>query len=181
MRCPILFLNGTTDFAYPLDSYQKSYLLVSPMLRQVSIAINRRHGHIWTFPEVYRFVDGVLTGKPTLVRIGLPVVTGPRISAAIDRAGGKQEAKLCYTSDSGSWQQRKWQIAPARIEDGTVWAELPAARPLVAFLTFSVDISVSRSTMHTPACVPARNNTLLILVSWCISRLGNTFACIIAA
>src|SRR6185369_6995118 len=26
---PILFVNGTTDFAYPLDSYQKSYRLVS--------------------------------------------------------------------------------------------------------------------------------------------------------
>ena len=28
VRCPILFINGTNDFAYPLDSYQKSYRLV---------------------------------------------------------------------------------------------------------------------------------------------------------
>ena len=28
VRCPILFLNGTNDFAYPLDSYRKCFDLV---------------------------------------------------------------------------------------------------------------------------------------------------------
>ena len=35
VRCPILFLNGSNDFAYPLDSYQASYQLVDPRLRNV--------------------------------------------------------------------------------------------------------------------------------------------------
>ena len=29
VRCPVLFVNGTNDGAYPLDSYQKSYQLVT--------------------------------------------------------------------------------------------------------------------------------------------------------
>src|ERR1019366_7476025 len=28
VNCPILFLNGSNDFAYPLDSYRASYRLV---------------------------------------------------------------------------------------------------------------------------------------------------------
>ena len=80
---PILFVNGTTDFAYPLDSYQKSYRLVAAKWRHVSVAINRPHGHNWTFPEVDRFVDGVLRGEPGLVRMGPPVVTDGRVSVAL--------------------------------------------------------------------------------------------------
>src|SRR6185436_20794205 len=39
VRYPMLFVNGTTDFAYPLDSYQKSYRLVPDKWRHVSVAI----------------------------------------------------------------------------------------------------------------------------------------------
>ncbi len=51
VRCPILFLVGTTDFAYPMDSYKKSYSLVkSP--RWVSVQVGLPHHHIWNFPDV---------------------------------------------------------------------------------------------------------------------------------
>jgi dipeptidyl aminopeptidase/acylaminoacyl peptidase len=40
---PVLFVNGTNDFAYPLDSYQKSYRLVRD--RALCITINMPHGH----------------------------------------------------------------------------------------------------------------------------------------
>ena len=67
---PLPFKRGTTDFAYPLDSYQKSYRLVDSKLRHVSVAVNRPHGHIWTFPEVDAFVGSVLRGEPALPRVG---------------------------------------------------------------------------------------------------------------
>ena len=60
VRHPILFVNGTTDFAYPMDSYQKTYRLVPERWRHISMAVNRPHGHIWTFPEVDAFVGSVL-------------------------------------------------------------------------------------------------------------------------
>ena len=56
VRCPMLFVNGTCDFAYPLDSYRKSYQLV-PAPVSLAVQINRPHGHIWTFPEVDAFMD----------------------------------------------------------------------------------------------------------------------------
>ena len=43
-RVPILFVNGTCDVHYPLDSYQKSFDLVSGP-KQMRIQINMPHGH----------------------------------------------------------------------------------------------------------------------------------------
>jgi dienelactone hydrolase len=134
VRRPILFANGTTDFAYPLDSYQKSYRLVPDKWRHVSVAVGRPHGHIWTFPEVDAFVDSVLRGEPPLVRIGPPMVNGGRITAGLDRIAALKEVSLCYTTNSGPWQQRVWQTMPARISDRQIVAELPSIRPLVAFV-----------------------------------------------
>ncbi len=133
VRCPILFVNGTTDFAYPLDSYQKSYRLVPAGLRHVSVAVNRPHGHIWTFPEVDSFVDGILRDAPTPTRIGAPTVTEGTLVAELDRVVPWKEVSLCYTTNSGPWQQRAWHIVPATVSGGNIIAHLPAARPLVAF------------------------------------------------
>jgi dienelactone hydrolase len=134
VRYPMLFVNGTTDFAYPLDSYQKSYRLVPEKWRHVSVAIGRKHGHIWTFPEVDAFVDGVLKAKPSLAWPGKPVVKEGTLSATLDRPAAFTNVLLCYTTNSGVWQKRTWQSEPARLDGKKISAELPAARPIVAFL-----------------------------------------------
>ena len=68
VKCPMLFVTGSNDFAYPLDSYRKSYLLV-PTPVTLSIEINRPHGHIWTFPEVDAFFDSKLRGGVPLPKL----------------------------------------------------------------------------------------------------------------
>jgi hypothetical protein len=137
VRRPILFVNGTTDFAYPLDSYQKSYRLVPAKWRDISVAVSRPHGHIWTFPEVDAFVDHALRGEPPLVRIGTPTIANTQITAKLDRVAPFKEVSLCYTTNSGPWQKRTWQITPAQLEGARISAPLPPARPLVAF--FAID------------------------------------------
>jgi dienelactone hydrolase len=154
VRFPILFVNGTTDFAYPLDSYQKTYRLVPEKWRHVSVAVNRPHGHIWTFPEVDAFVGSVLREEPPLVRMGALRVDGSRLSASVDRTAKFKELTLCYTTDSGAWQQRKWQTIPARIENGRLTAELPSARPLVAFLALQDDAGRHISSEHIEFSAP---------------------------
>jgi len=148
VRRPILFVNGTTDFAYPLDSYQKSYRLVPAKRRHVSVAVSRPHGHIWTFPEVDAFVDSVLRNEASLVRVGAPVVTAARLTARLDRTNSLKEVSLCYTTNSGPWQQRTWQTAPARLEGRSVSADLPSARPLVAFLAIKDERDRHVSSEH---------------------------------
>ena len=148
VRRPALFVNGTTDFAYPLDSYQKSYRLVPSKWRHVSVAVNRPHGHIWTFPEVDAFVDNVLREDPPLVRVGAPRVQPERLTAKLDRIIPFKEVSLCYTTNSGSWQKRKWHTAPARLDGQQLSAELPSTRPLVAFLAIKDEQGRHISSEH---------------------------------
>jgi hypothetical protein len=110
--------------------------------------VNRPHGHIWTFPEVDAFVDSVLNGKPPLVAVGAPVVRSGRLTAKLDHPPGRPEASLCYTTNSGPWQKRTWQTAPARVEGREISAELPAARPLVAFLAITDEGGRHLSSEH---------------------------------
>jgi dienelactone hydrolase len=136
VRRPILFVNGTTDFAYPLDSYQKSYRLVKAPLRHVSVENNRPHGHIWTFPEVDAFVGHVLLRSEPLVRVGAPRVEANRLVARLDEFEplALKEKSLCYTTNTGPWHKRTWFKAPATLNGRNLGAELPLTRPLVAYL-----------------------------------------------
>ena len=148
VRRPILFVNGTTDFAYPLDSYQKSYRLVPAQWRHISVAVDRQHGHIWTFPEVDAFVGNVLRGEPPLVRVGAPILTSTRVTAKLDGVAPFKEVSLCYTTNSGPWQKRTWQITPARVEGAQISAPLPSTRPLVAFFAFTDQRGARISSEH---------------------------------
>lgn len=134
VSCPILFLNGTTDFAYPLDSYQKSYRLVREPFRNLSIVTNLPHGHIWTFGEVDAFVDHALRGGPSLGRLSAVRLQGDVLSARLDAGEKAKQAILCYTTDAGPWQKRRWSAQPAEIRGREVRSSLPVGRPLVAYL-----------------------------------------------
>lgn len=154
VHCPILFVNGTTDFAYPMDSYLKTYRLVPDRWRHVSMEVNRPHGHIWTFPEVDAFASSVLRNDPPLVRVGAPNIEGGKLVARLDRMTGFKEMSLCYTTNSGPWQQRKWQTIPARVEGGQLTGELPATRPLVAFLAVKDEAGCHVSSEHVELKLP---------------------------
>lgn len=148
VRRPILFVNGTTDFAYPLDSYQKSYRLVPSNQRHVSVAVNRPHGHIWTFPEVDAFVDHVLRESPALVRVSASATKDQRLAVKLSDAGPFQQISLCYTTNSGPWQKRVWHTAPAQLDGKQLSAQLPPQRPLVAFLAIKDEQGRHMSSEH---------------------------------
>lgn len=139
VRCPILFLNGTSDFAYPLDSYKKSVELVAEPLRTVSVQVALPHGHIWTFPEVDAFIDHSLRGTDPLLRVVRfrteAGADGLRAVADIEPQGRVAKAEMHFTSESGSWQSRRWQTVPAEVVAGRLQAKLPESRPLVFFVS----------------------------------------------
>ena len=57
-RVPILFVNGTHDIHYPLDSYMKCYALV-PGEKSIRIEPKMRHSHVhgWAPKEIGQFID----------------------------------------------------------------------------------------------------------------------------
>jgi dienelactone hydrolase len=132
VRCPILFLNGTNDFAYPMDSYKKSYSLVkSP--HSVSVQIRLPHGHIWTYGIVDTFIDSYLRGGKKLVSLGALTVHRGIAEARMNSPQRVTRAELYFTNDIGKWQDRVWQAAPAKIEGSSITAELPSPRPEVFY------------------------------------------------
>src|ERR1039457_2855505 len=131
VNCPILFLNGANDFAYPLDSYRASYRLVPAKFRHVSVVLGLTHHHIWTFDEVDVFVDSVLRGGSPLPRLGPMKTDGDRVSAKVSAPVPIKEAALRYTTDTGEWQKRNWQSVPAELQPGSISARLPSQQPLV--------------------------------------------------
>jgi hypothetical protein len=148
VRCPILFFNGTTDFAYPLDSYQKSYRLVPPALRQVDIVVNLPHGHIWTFGEVDQFADSVLRGGAPLPRLGEMKIENSIATAKVEARLPLKKAELHYTTDTGPWQKRKWETVPAKLTGRVIQTHLPPERPLVCYLSVTDDRGLRASTEH---------------------------------
>ena len=136
VRCPILFVNGTNDFAYPLDSYQKSYRLV-PGPVDLRIEVNMPHGHVegWRPEEIGLFVDSVLKGGDPLPRLGPMATAAGRVSAPFVAKQPVVKGQLHYTGDTGPWQQRKWVSTDAKVVGGSVQAELPKQRPLVYYLS----------------------------------------------
>ena len=146
VRSPILFLNGTTDFAYPLDSYQKSYRLVPESYRHLAIVTNLPHGHIWTFPEVDAFVDQALRKGPALPKPGAPRIENGQLTATLHSSTRIKSVALCYTTNTGPWQKRSWTAVPGSVAKKTASAPLPADRPLVAYLAIVDDRGLRVST-----------------------------------
>lgn len=153
-QCPILFLNGTHDFAYPPDSYRKTYNLVSPALRTLSVRVDLNHGHIWTFKEVDAFVDSVLkpgNDSPAVARIGDVSVEGSTASARVLCGGPITKAALHYTTMTGSWTARQWQEIAATVEAGAIRAPLPAEQPLTYFFTATDERGLITSSPYAEA------------------------------
>ncbi len=144
---PMLFVNGTCDFAYPLDSYQKSYRLVeSPVT--LSVTINRPHGHHWNFKEVDAFIDNLLAKSDPLPKVGKIKIKNSQVSASVSSKSGITKAQLDYTTDSGPWQQRKWQSSAAESNGRTVTATLPETRPLVCYLLVTDELGNQVGSEH---------------------------------
>ncbi|WP_435011068.1 alpha/beta hydrolase [Tundrisphaera lichenicola] len=159
VRCPILFVNGTNDFAYPLNSYQKSYLAVPGFEAldnpdRLCVTLRMPHGHEqgWAPREIGLFVDSVLKGGDPLPKLGSTAIEGGKATAKLVAKVPIEKAELLYTTDEGPWPARLWQTAPASVVGDSVEAPLPSGRPLVVFLNVVDRRGVVSSAPH--AIVP---------------------------
>jgi dienelactone hydrolase len=148
-QMPVLFVNGTNDFAYPLDSYQKTYERVKNRTLCVTKEMPHSHRAGWAPGEIGAFVDQYLTKGPALTKIGRVQRDGGKVTVSFTAGGAPiQGAQLVYTTDEGEWQKRKWQTQDLKVEGNDVKAELPAGRPLVWFVTITDERKVTVSTAH---------------------------------
>jgi dienelactone hydrolase len=152
-KMPMLFVNGTNDFAYPLDSYQKSYRLVKDRNLCVTVAMPHSHTAGWAPKEIGLFVDQHLRGGEPLFRFDAPGVRMEGLDLAISQTLNIKSIHLHWTSETqGPWSKRKWQSkeVPVMVGNATdFWrVELPVERPLIYFLTATDARGAVISTEH---------------------------------
>ena len=149
VRCHIFFLNGTNDFAYPLDSYRKSYRAV-PGHVDLRIEVRMKHSHPagWAPKEIGLYADSVLKGGKPLPALGPLTIEDGGARAEVTAEVPLVCGELHYTTDAGPWKERTWHSTEAAVADGTVSAPLPDGRPLVFYLSVTDDRGAMVSTEH---------------------------------
>ena len=137
-RVPILFVNGTNDVHYTLDSYQKSFDRV-PGKKQMRIQVNMPHGHPsgWAPQEIGLFIDSHCRGGTPLPVPQKPVIDGDHVRVTFTNAVPLKEAALHFTTDTGLRSKRTWKISPATIADGVITAPLPPADANTWFISLT--------------------------------------------
>jgi dienelactone hydrolase len=155
-RCkvPILFVNGSNDIHYPLDSYQKSFDAVVGF-KQMRIEVNMRHGHGpgWAPQEIGLFIDSYCRGGVALPVPESPTVDGDLVRMHLRSATALASAALHYTPDAGPRSKRAWKSLPARIEAGVVVAPRPPPEANTWFIGVTDDrgAMVSSTVQFAPA------------------------------
>jgi dienelactone hydrolase len=130
-RMPFLWVTGTNDFAYPMDSLRKSYRLPAGE-QALCLRIRMPHGHGGPGEnpeEILVFADAVLRGGVPLPEITGQGRDGDRAWAAFRAAPAApvDRAELIFSEDGGPWQKREWKSAPAEVDRaaGKASAALP--------------------------------------------------------
>ncbi len=137
-RVPILFVNGTNDVHYPLDSYQKSFDVI-PGQKRMRIEVNMRHGHPpgWAPPEIGWFIDShCRDGKP-LPEPNNPELNGDTVQLTYRSAVPLKSAELHYTTDTGMRSARVWKSLPMEISEKMVSAPKPPANANTWFIALT--------------------------------------------
>lgn len=126
-KLPILWVNGTNDFAFTMRSWQLSYR-AAPGPHTLSLRVGMKHGHNGpgeSPEEIRAFADSIVKGGAPLATISPLEQNGNEVSASYQSTEPIKTATLNYTTDGGAWQTRKWEALPATLSAGKVSAALP--------------------------------------------------------
>lgn len=137
-RVPIFFVNGTNDFAYPLDSFMKSHADVRQAAKNVRIEVDMPHGHEegWAPPEIAAFIDAAVRGTPGLPVLATPAIADEAARCRVTAGGPVEKAAVVFTTEPGPINKLSWQTVPAKIKaDGTLEAPRPPADARAFFFT----------------------------------------------
>jgi hypothetical protein len=119
-------MNGTNDFAYPLDSYQKSYRAM-PGPKTLCVTVKMPHGHEagWAPDEILMFAESVVGEGSPLTKITSQGEENGSAWVTFESGVPIQMAELHFTKETGKWQDRKWETLPADKTNGRASAPIP--------------------------------------------------------
>jgi cephalosporin-C deacetylase-like acetyl esterase len=148
-KMPFLWVNGTNDFAYPLDSYLKTYRLPSTE-RTLAVRVRMAHAHGGPGEkpeEIHAFANALFKGGVPLARITETKVEKNVCTVAFAAKAPILKAELNFTRDTGKWQARKWESVPVAAEKDRVTAAIPEGAK-VFYVNLFDDRNLVVSTEH---------------------------------
>lgn len=152
VQMPILWVNGTNDFAYPMDSWKKSWMLPkSASTLCLRVRMPHGHGPAGENPEeIFRYADSFSKDGKPLLKILDQGSQGDETWATFRSEVPVIKAELCFTRATGKWQDRNWETLPAEIDysGSEVKASVPADAT-VYYLNLFDDRECAVSTSHT--------------------------------
>ena len=124
-KMPVMFLNGTNDFAYPMDSYAKTCALVQGE-KNYSIQLRMRHGHIFDFPEFFLFVDQYIRNGTPMPVVARPTVKDGKVSATVNSKTKLISANLHYTTGAHAQNRgRLWKTVVLTVDGNRIHGVAP--------------------------------------------------------
>ena len=133
-KCPMLWVDGTNDFAFSLDRVRRSAALASKVPHVFSSHVRMVHGHGEPGEgprEILAFADYFARGGKNVVRVCECRRDGNSVTAAFEANGRNVvRAELLWTVDGAdiSWDKRLWEsrvISGFDFASGQVSAVLP--------------------------------------------------------
>ena len=134
VRCPMLWVDGTNDFAFSLDRVRRSAAL-APVEHAFATRLRMVHGHgaPGEAPaEILAFADHYARGGADVVRVGEGRLEDGAVTVKFEANGRKiVRAELMATTDGRDvkWDRREWTATPVAGFDaasGAVTAKLPS-------------------------------------------------------
>lgn len=147
-QMPMLWVTGSNDFAYPMDSLQKSYRL-SRGARTLCVRLRMPHGHGGPGEnpeEIHAMAESIFANGTPLARITKMGRDDRNAWVQAESETPILKAEMNFTVDAGRWQDRNWQTLPAAWDEktGMASAVLPEATTVYFFnLTDHRDLVVS--------------------------------------
>ena len=158
-KMPMLWVTGTNDFAYPMDSLQKSYRLPQgPRTLCLRVRMPHGHGGAGENPaEIHAFAQNLLNRGAPVAKITGQGRSGDEVWATFESCSPVTRAELTYTCQTGKWQERKWETAAATVDraNNKVTARLPQGVK-VYYLNLIDQRNLAVSTEHEETATEKR-------------------------
>ena len=148
-KMPMLWVDGTNDFAYTMNALQKSYRLpTSPHTLCLRPRMSHGHSAGWAPKEIAVFADSIVNGGTPLAKITGQGRDGRKVWATFTSARTDRQSRTRI--HQGHRPLAKAPVgsrAPPTFSDGKVSAELPEGTK-VYYLNLTDDRECLASTEH---------------------------------